>query len=293
MKRLRQGFLRVARGRAGIAAAALLLAAVALAGLGRLSRDGQTAIRMEPASSLASVTVAADGRVLQVRTSAATVEELLRRLSLDPGPDDLVSVDTAGPVQPEMAIQILRRTSTVVTEQHELAYRTVRREDRTLPIGETRELQAGQAGLLQVRTRLFYEDGREVASEPVGEQVLQPPVDRVVAYGSVGVVSRGGQEYRFVRELSMEATGYTAGKESNPDGNGYTYTGIRAVRGVVAVDPSVIPLHTRLFIEGYGPAIAADIGGAIKGMKIDLCFDTVAEALQWGRRPVTVYVLSD
>jgi 3D (Asp-Asp-Asp) domain-containing protein len=55
----------------------------------------------------------------------------------------------------------------------------------------------------------------------------------------------------------------------------------------------VIPLYTRLYIEGYGPAIAGDIGGAIKGHKIDLCFDTLSEALDWGRRPATVYILAD
>jgi 3D (Asp-Asp-Asp) domain-containing protein len=68
---------------------------------------------------------------------------------------------------------------------------------------------------------------------------------------------------------------------------------MRATHGVVAVDPNVIPLYTRLYIEGYGPAIAGDIGGAIRGQRIDLCFDSLGEALDWGRRPVTVYILND
>ena len=70
-----------------------------------------------------------------------------------------------------------------------------------------------------------------------------------------------------------------------------TATGTAAVRGVVAVDPSVIPLGTKLYIPGYGIATAEDTGGAINGNRIDLCYNSVNEAFNWGRRTVTVYIL--
>ena len=75
------------------------------------------------------------------------------------------------------------------------------------------------------------------------------------------------------------------------DGLGITATGVPAVRGIAAVDPDVIPLGTRLFIPGYGEAIAADTGGAIIGNKIDLVMDSYGEAMEFGRQDVTVYVL--
>ena len=75
------------------------------------------------------------------------------------------------------------------------------------------------------------------------------------------------------------------------DGAGITATGVPAVRGIAAVDPDVIPLGTRLFIPGYGEAIAADTGGAIVGNKIDLVMDSYGEAMDFGRQDVTVYVL--
>ena len=59
----------------------------------------------------------------------------------------------------------------------------------------------------------------------------------------------------------------------------------------MAVDPRVIKLKTLLYVEGYGFAIAADKGGAIKGKKIDLCFDTYEQAVQFGRKKVKVYLL--
>ena len=64
-----------------------------------------------------------------------------------------------------------------------------------------------------------------------------------------------------------------------------------AQRGVVAVDPSVIPLGTRLYIPGYGMAVAADTGGAIVGDRIDLCMESYGEAMDFGRRTIKVYIL--
>ena len=93
---------------------------------------------------------------------------------------------------------------------------------------------------------------------------------------------------RYSRQLTMSATAYT----SEDDGNGnMTYRGNLLRRGLVAVDPRVIPLGTRLFINGYGFAVADDIGGAIKGNRIDLAFENRAEALRFGVQKVTVYVL--
>lgn len=239
------------------------------------------------------LTVIEGGVEKRVESAALSVRELLRDLHIALGDKDLVSVplDTA-PVE-GMQVKVVRRTEQILTVQAELPFDTVTRADANLRVGTTEVVQTGEAGLQEVQQRLLLEDGREVSREVIEEKVIREPVNQIVAYGTQGVVSRGGQEYRYTQEITMTASGYTAGKESNPDGNGLTYTGMRAVRGVVAVDPRVIPLYTRLYIEGYGPAIAADIGGAIKGNKIDLCFETVDEALQWGIRPVKVYILSD
>jgi peptidoglycan DL-endopeptidase CwlO len=85
-----------------------------------------------------------------------------------------------------------------------------------------------------------------------------------------------------VRTLTVTATAYALG--------GRTATGRPVGWGVVAVDPAVIPLGSRLAIPGYGMGVAADTGGAIVGAKIDLWFPTVAEARAWGNRTVTVTV---
>lgn len=99
-------------------------------------------------------------------------------------------------------------------------------------------------------------------------------------------VSRG-----HTRILTMVATGYTEAPEENfPYAGQPSYIGIPLGRGVVAVDPNVIPMGTKLYVEGYGEAIAADQGGAIKGNRIDLFFDSKAEAHTWGMRTIKVYI---
>ncbi|MFZ5817529.1 MAG: G5 domain-containing protein [Bacillota bacterium] len=239
------------------------------------------------------VTVTVGGEVVRTYSAAASVGDLLVELGISLGEKDTLSAPLTAPLESGMTLQLIRRTEEFITVTEAIPFNEITRADAALPIGTTQILQAGEDGTKETRRRILREDGREVASEVIESTVAKAPIDQIVAYGTQGSVSRGGQEYRYSRELTMTATGYTAGKESNPDGNGYTYTGMKAVRGVVAVDPDVIPLYTRLYIEGYGPAIAADIGGAIKGNKIDLCFETVAEALEWGIRPVKVYILSD
>jgi 3D (Asp-Asp-Asp) domain-containing protein len=88
--------------------------------------------------------------------------------------------------------------------------------------------------------------------------------------------------------IPMVATAYTRYDEGCTD---YTYRGNYAKRGIAAVDPNVIPLGTKLYIPGYGNAIADDIGGAIQGHRIDLFMETLDEAFEYGVRNVTVYII--
>ena len=112
---------------------------------------------------------------------------------------------------------------------------------------------------------------KEVAKPP---KTVTPPVNN-------GVPS-------YLYSLPMIATAYTRYDEGCTD---YTYNGTYLRRGLVAVDPDVIPLGTRLYVPGYGEALADDIGGAIQGNRIDLAMDTLDEAFNWGVNHVTVYVL--
>lgn len=96
------------------------------------------------------------------------------------------------------------------------------------------------------------------------------------------LTERGLPSYR--QAMEVEATAYT--HTGNP-----TFTGVYPQIGTIAVDPKVIPLGTRMYVEGYGFGIAQDTGGLIKGEIIDLFMDTEKECFQWGRRNVKIYIL--
>ncbi len=91
------------------------------------------------------------------------------------------------------------------------------------------------------------------------------------------------------RRISLEATGYGPGE--NGQWGDRTALGTKVGLGTVAVDPKVIPLRTRLWVEGYGECIAMDTGGAIKGMRIDLGFNDDITANNYGRKKVRVLIL--
>ena len=92
------------------------------------------------------------------------------------------------------------------------------------------------------------------------------------------------------QKVWVEATAYSA----YDLGNGhYTATGERLRRGIIAVDPSFIPLGTRVYIPGYGEAVAADTGGAIVGNIIDIAFDSHAEAMAFGRQEIQITIISE
>lgn len=95
----------------------------------------------------------------------------------------------------------------------------------------------------------------------------------------------------YKQVIDMTATAYAPGYEDNGKWGDLTYMGGTVKKGIAAVDPKVIPMGTRLWIEGYGEAIAEDQGSAIKGNRIDLAFDTRPEAVQYGMQKVKVYVM--
>ena len=92
----------------------------------------------------------------------------------------------------------------------------------------------------------------------------------------------------FSRVIHVEATAYSS---AQPGLSAYTALGTLCRRGVIATDPSIIPLGTKVYIPGYGYAIAEDTGGAIYGHKIDVAFDTLAECYEFGRQFIDIYIV--
>lgn len=134
-----------------------------------------------------------------------------------------------------------------------------------------------------------YGTGTQIAVKKFQKKNRKPQTGQVT-WSIYNLMSKqSGLDFgRFRKIWTMESTGYSP---QDPGVTGITYSGIPMRRGVVAVDPVLIPLGTRMYIMGYGEGYACDIGSAIKGNKIDLAFDNRGQALEWGRRRVRVYIL--
>jgi 3D (Asp-Asp-Asp) domain-containing protein len=134
---------------------------------------------------------------------------------------------------------------------------------------------------------------READGKPIRELIKTEkiePVEELVLVGSSGYSpSRGG--FTRGKTMILEATAYDPSAGLGAKATFTCKNGMRARYGMVAVDPRVIKLGTILYVEGYGMALAADTGGAIKGNRIDLCMATNAECIRFGRRKVTVHIL--
>lgn len=130
---------------------------------------------------------------------------------------------------------------------------------------------------------------------PLATRLKRRPQPVKVGVGTIPVhyLVRGGVTYRYMRRLRLVATAYNASYAQNgPWGATAALNGMQLERGMVAVDPLVIPLGTRLYVDGYGPALAADTGSAIIGNRIDLYFDrSASQTAAFGIRTLNVYVL--
>ena len=185
--------------------------------------------------------------------------------------------------------------SEVKVSSKEIPYTTITEQTDSLTKGTTKVAQEGVNGVSKITEVTKYVNG-EVADVSVTEEVISEPTDKIILEGTKEVPTVPGTEtVEYSRVLTMNATAYCpcsicCGSYSN----GYTANGTKAGYGVAAVDTSVIPLGTKLYVEGYGYAIAADTGGAIKGNRIDLCYGSHQAALNsgFGHTNVKVYILS-
>jgi 3D (Asp-Asp-Asp) domain-containing protein len=167
--------------------------------------------------------------------------------------------------------------------------------DDNLELDHQRLDEAGAEGVTKRRFRVVYEDGLEVSQALEDVWVAQEPVTRVMAYGRK-IVTRTLETPEgtlvYWRKVRMAATSYsasTAGKSPDHLSYGRTRLGQPMRKGIVAVDPAVINLGTRVYVPGYGTGAAGDTGSAIQGRRIDLGYDD--DNLVLWRSWVDVYLL--
>jgi uncharacterized protein YabE (DUF348 family) len=230
------------------------------------------------------VTVVADGKSSKVITVPVTVGKALKLAGISLGKFDFSSKPLAAKIAANETIKITRVTRAFIKRRAVLSSYEERRPDPTLEKGITHLVRNGETGVGEKTVRITYQDGKEVDRAIVESKVIKKPVSRLIAMGTISSVSRGGARVNFERAVVVEATAYTH-TGSN------TASGAYPEVGMIAVDPDVIPMGSKVYVEGYGFARAKDTGGDIRGNRIDLFMDSYSQAIHWGRRTVKVYVV--
>ena len=249
-------------------------------------------------------TIAADGVLVDVKSTHNTVGKILADNSISLGERDFTKPGLEEAVSPGSTIEIYKVEEVIETFDEVIPFEKIVNKNPKMDIGTTKTIQEGKEGLKKVIVKKELINGKVHSTEIVGEEIVAEPVSEIVERGTKDIIvtSRGNVSYR--KAIIMTATAYDLSFESTGKRPGDKYYGITAsgtkVRpGVVAVDPRVIPLGTKLYIQSldgtkdYGFAIAEDTGGAIKGNKIDLFFEDSQDVYRFGRRKVKVYILND
>ncbi len=252
-----------------------------------------------------AVEVTAGGKTQTVHTTKRVIKDILADAGFKCTEEDEVTPKQNKIAKADTKILLVKRTSETITVTEDTPFAVTEKPNASLSRGIRKVIKKGTNGKSERTYKISYADGVEVEREIIKEKVLTESVGEVVevgtkktriddytiAYDGTITTSRSGT-LSYSRVLNCSATAYDAVSCGKQPGYARTATGAIAQRGVIAVDPRVIPLGTRVYVEGYGYAIAADTGGAIKGNIIDVCMDSRAESLNWGRRNVKVYILN-
>ena len=258
-----------------------------------------------------TVTIQRNGETVSTQAKKGeTVSDLLERIHMIPGPLEMVAVDVS-----DNGVEVTVASELTYYEEisEDVAYQTVRVANPGMEKGTEKVVQEGKNGVRTSVYEVIWSNGQELSRQFV-EELDSTVVDKIVEYGtapeatvninsSIASVKKNtdgsgtltladGSTLSFSGVKSMTATAYTAGH----GGADYTTaTGTLVRVGTVAVDKSVIPLGTRMYIVSndgsvvYGLAVAEDTG--VRGNVVDLYYNTYEECINFGRRGCTVYIL--
>ncbi|EMA4239368.1 resuscitation-promoting factor [Listeria monocytogenes] len=241
-----------------------------------------------------------------VWTTKTKVSDLLAEKNIKLDQDDRVSPAKDSNLKEKMTVEVTYVNSKAEKKNEQVKFETVYKEDDSLNKGVEKVVQEGKNGKKIVEYKVTFENGKEKKRDVIKENVTSNKTDKVVVRGtkekvvatpvsnvstssatsssssSASSTPSGGKTYK------MESTAYSGGGTTAYGINLSANPGLK----VIAVDPRIIPLGSKVWVEGYGEAIAGDTGGAIKGNIVDVYFPNESQCYSWGRRMVTVKVLN-
>jgi uncharacterized protein YabE (DUF348 family) len=265
--------------------------------LDRIIKDGQQ-IYIKKA---VKVNIAVDGKTLNILSAEDNVEKMLEAEGIELSKEDIIEPSMITNIKEDMNIKITRVETKIIEEKQEIQFSKEFKKSGEYKKGTSKVIQSGENGEKLIKYQVVYKDSIEVSREKVSEEIVKDPVKEIIIEGTMEVLKTfGGKELAYSKKLRVKSTAYTTdynrdGKPDNPYKN-RTATGTIARRNkngysTIAVDPRIISLGTKVYVEGYGLAIAEDTGSAVKGNKIDVFVNSYYEAMRWGIKTLNIYIL--
>lgn len=243
------------------------------------------------------VTLVVNGQEIEVKSTQPNVQGVLDENNIDYDENDKISEDLETSLENGMKIEVKTVETKEEKATQEIDFDTIVREDDTLEEGISKVVQEGKKGTKELIYEAIYHDGSLFSRTLVNENIIEEPQNEIIVKGTkkeevVVEVSKATSKSETVStsntssgtKMVVQATAYS--------GDGITSTGTVPKWGTIAVDPSVIPYGTRVYIPQFGQYfIAEDCGGAIKGNKIDIFMNSESECSSWGRRNIDIYIV--
>jgi len=234
-----------------------------------------------------AVSIKVDGIHQSTISLAKTVSDLLKEFNIELQALDEVSLPLDYELKQHDLVSVKRIKYRDYSEIIAIPYDTSHQNNPHIYHGLKVVYQLGENGKVRKHYRERIEDGKVVSRDLLKEELISKPIQQIIAHGTL--VFTGP----YKKKLRMLASSYNPTVEQCGPWGFTTFTGVKVRYGIVAVDPKVIPLGTWLYVSGYGYALAADIGGAVKGNKIDCFFFTSHKGSGWRGGYIDVYILEN
>ncbi|HEX6386139.1 MAG TPA: G5 domain-containing protein [Anaerolineae bacterium] len=221
----------------------------------------------------------ADGRFIQTSSHYTKVHEALAEAGITLAGADYTRPGPEARLRPGDTIQVIRVSEDLRFEDEPIPYQTLWQASPELEIDTRAVVSAGVPGIKRRHIRVRSENGVEVSRTVESESVVREPVNEVIGYGTrivIRTVDTAEGPLEYWRVVRMRVTSYTAassGKSPDHPRYGITASGVPVSKGIVAVDRSIVPFRSYVYVPGYGRAFVGDTGGSIHGRWIDLGYD--------------------
>ena len=242
------------------------------------------------------VVLIVNGQEIEVNSFQSDVQGVLDENNIDYNSNDIISEDLDASLEDGMKIEVNQVTKETIIETEDIPYDTVVKKDSTLLKGEKEVVQKGKKGSKEFTDEADYKEGKLVSKKLIEEKIIKEPKNKIIKKGTEVKKQKSQKETKTVSKKSSNAKSNLGKKitvsATAYSGDGITSRGTVPKWGTIAVDPSVIPYGSKIYIPQFDQYfIAEDCGGGIKGNKIDIFMNSESQCNNWGKRTIDIYIV--